>query len=154
MERTPNESQHTKLTLEKKVLPPLLPGFELPTFRPRVRRSYQQAIPAPFHSVIDSGRIWRKDAGNRSPVCAASQSQTWVFIIYFCNSSCGKSVFSVAFSRPGGEVGQLGWKDVRRSLIFFPARRKYRPTWRRDDIVPECPLSLVTTRLPTGPLGQ
>ena len=44
MERTPNKSQHTKLTLEKKILPPLVPGFELATFRSRVRRSYQQAI--------------------------------------------------------------------------------------------------------------
>ena len=33
MERTSNKSQHTKLTLEKKVLPPLLPGFKLATFR-------------------------------------------------------------------------------------------------------------------------
>ena len=40
-------SQHTKLTLEKKILPPLLPGFELETFRSRVRRFNQQAIPAP-----------------------------------------------------------------------------------------------------------
>ena len=38
VERTLNKSQHTKLTLEKKILPPLLPGFELATFRPRVRR--------------------------------------------------------------------------------------------------------------------
>ena len=40
------KSQHTKLTLEKKFFPPLLPGFELATFRLRVRRFYQQAIPA------------------------------------------------------------------------------------------------------------
>ena len=39
VEGTPNKSQHTKLTLEKKILPPLLPGFKLATFRPRVRRS-------------------------------------------------------------------------------------------------------------------
>ena len=45
MEWTPNKSQHTKLTLEKKILSPLLPGFELATFRSRVRRPYQQAIP-------------------------------------------------------------------------------------------------------------
>ena len=38
------KSQHTKLTLEKKIL---LPGFELTTFQSRVRRSYQQAILAP-----------------------------------------------------------------------------------------------------------
>ena len=32
MERTPNKSQHTKLTPEKKILPPLLSRFELATF--------------------------------------------------------------------------------------------------------------------------
>ena len=46
MDRTPNKSQHTKLTLEKKILPPLLPGLELATFRSRARRSNQQVIPA------------------------------------------------------------------------------------------------------------
>ena len=39
VERTPNKSQHTKLTLEKKILLPLLPGFELAIFRSRVVRS-------------------------------------------------------------------------------------------------------------------
>ena len=39
MERTSNKSQRRKLTLEDKILPPLLPGFELATFRSRVRRS-------------------------------------------------------------------------------------------------------------------
>ena len=39
VERTQNKSQHTKLTLEKKILQPLLPEFELATFRSRVRRS-------------------------------------------------------------------------------------------------------------------
>ena len=48
VERTSNKSQHTRLGLEKKILPPLLPGFQLATFRSRVRRSYQQAIPAPL----------------------------------------------------------------------------------------------------------
>ena len=47
MEWTPNKSQHTKFTQEKKILPPLLPGFELITFRSRVRCSNQQAIPVP-----------------------------------------------------------------------------------------------------------
>ena len=45
VERTPNKSQHTKLTLEKNILPPLLPGFELSTFRSRVRRSNQLSYP-------------------------------------------------------------------------------------------------------------
>ena len=52
VERTPNKSQHTKLTLEKKILPPLLPVFELATFRSRVRRSNRQATPAP---TVESG---------------------------------------------------------------------------------------------------
>ena len=42
-----NKSHHRKLTLEKKILPPLLQGFELATFRSRVRRSNHWAIPAP-----------------------------------------------------------------------------------------------------------
>ena len=47
-----DKSQHTNLTLEKKILPPLLPGFELATFRSRVRRSNQQAIPAPTSTHV------------------------------------------------------------------------------------------------------
>ena len=39
LERAPNKSQHRKLSLEKKILPPLLWGFELVTFRSRVQRS-------------------------------------------------------------------------------------------------------------------
>ena len=35
VERTPNKSQRTKLTLEKKILLPLLPGFKLGTCRSR-----------------------------------------------------------------------------------------------------------------------
>ena len=44
MKRTLNKRQHTELTLEKKILLPLLPGFELAIFRLRVRRSNQQGI--------------------------------------------------------------------------------------------------------------
>ena len=42
-----NKSQHRKLTLKKKILPPLLQGFEPATFRTRVQRSNHWAIPAP-----------------------------------------------------------------------------------------------------------
>ena len=44
-----NKSQHRKLTLEKKILPPLLQGLESATFRSRVQRSNHWAIPAPVH---------------------------------------------------------------------------------------------------------
>ena len=50
------KSQHTKWTPKKKILPQLLPCFELATFRSRVRRSYQQAIPAPNISQINHRR--------------------------------------------------------------------------------------------------
>ena len=42
-----NQCQHRKLTLEKKILPPLLQGFEPATFRSRVQRSNPWAIPVP-----------------------------------------------------------------------------------------------------------
>ena len=44
VEQTLNKNQHTKLNQEKRMLPPLLPEFELTTFWSRVRCSYQQAI--------------------------------------------------------------------------------------------------------------
>ena len=40
-----NKSQHRKLTPDKKILPPLLQGFEPVTFQSRVRRSNHWAIP-------------------------------------------------------------------------------------------------------------
>ena len=42
-----NKSQHRKMTLENKILPPLLQGFEPATFRSRVRHYNHWAIPAP-----------------------------------------------------------------------------------------------------------
>ena len=62
VERTPSKSQHTKLTLEKNILLPLLTEFELAIFGSRVRRSYHQTIPADsvrilngnYHKVIDT----------------------------------------------------------------------------------------------------
>ena len=57
MERIPNKNQHRKITLEKEILPPLLPGFELATFRSRVRRCYQHAIQAPTFSITCVSRM-------------------------------------------------------------------------------------------------
>ena len=42
-----NKSQHRKLTLEKTILPPFLPGLEPETFQSRVCRSNHGAIHAP-----------------------------------------------------------------------------------------------------------
>ena len=40
-----NESQHRKLTPEKKILPPLVPGLKPATFRSRVQRSTAELSP-------------------------------------------------------------------------------------------------------------
>ena len=47
-----NKSQHRKLTLEKKILPPFQQGFEPATFQSRVRSSNHWAIPAPKKIII------------------------------------------------------------------------------------------------------
>ena len=54
MERTLNKSPHKKLTLENKILPPLLLRFELATFQTRVQHTNQRAIPAPFLNERES----------------------------------------------------------------------------------------------------
>ena len=51
VERIPNKSQHTKLTSEKKILPPLLPGFELAIFRSRVRRATNKLSRLPSATI-------------------------------------------------------------------------------------------------------
>ena len=61
LERAPNKSHHTTLTLEKKILPPLLSRFELSTFRSRVRRSYQQAVVISLIAVIITFKCYRED---------------------------------------------------------------------------------------------
>ena len=51
-----NKSQHRKSTLEKKILPPLLQGFEPTTFQSRVRHSNHWAIPTPLkHTLVFTG---------------------------------------------------------------------------------------------------
>ena len=57
-----NKSQHRKLTLEKKILPPLQQGFEPATFRSQVRCSNHCAIPAQLHTQTQT-------AGCRNDTC-------------------------------------------------------------------------------------
>ena len=58
--RTSNMSQHTKLTLEKKILLLFLLLFTLTTFWLRIPCSYQQAIPAPHrkNNNMDKPSNW------------------------------------------------------------------------------------------------
>ena len=56
-----NKSQHRKLTLEKKILPPLQQGFEPATFRSRVRRSNhtkQSVWDFAFPTVTTKQSVW------------------------------------------------------------------------------------------------
>ena len=46
-----NKSQHRRLTMEKKIISPLLPGLEPGTFQSRVWLSNQWAIPTPAHTM-------------------------------------------------------------------------------------------------------
>ena len=59
MKRTPNKSQHVKLTLQKKILSPLLQGFDLATCWSCVRRSISK-LPRlsdriTYHATFDLG---------------------------------------------------------------------------------------------------
>ena len=59
-----NKSQHRRLTPEKKLLPPLLPGLEPGPFVSRVRRSNHWAIPAPLDMKIT---VQRADTREENP---------------------------------------------------------------------------------------
>ena len=83
VEPTPNNSQYTKLTPEEKILPLLLPGFELTTFRSRVPRSYQRAIAAPGQST---GRNMKKVLAKALNQTKSRTNQT---NIYHVNCSSG-----------------------------------------------------------------
>ena len=78
VEQTPNRSQRTKLTLEKKILPPLLPGIEPATFRLRVRRCTEWSIPKPLLDIQDVLK-----AGDRRILCGGCSPQ------YSCPSGAG-----------------------------------------------------------------
>ena len=74
-----NKSQHRKLTLGKKILPPLLQGFEPATFRSRVRRSNHWAIPRTCHQTPEA------TAANTPDTFTSSWRNTWLFLL--CHSS-------------------------------------------------------------------
>ena len=56
-----NKSQHRKLTLEKKILPPLQQGLEPVTFRSRVWCSNHWAIPAPLLAAENTDSCYPSD---------------------------------------------------------------------------------------------
>ena len=91
-----NKSQHRKLTLEKKVLPPLLQGFEPATFRSRVRRSNHWAIPAPRSPLTLHHTYTRKHT--RAPISPPSPVQMPITISQLPIFSQKLSPFESLFS--------------------------------------------------------
>ena len=78
VERILNKSLNRRLTLEEKILLPLLPGFELATFRSRVRRSTNKLswLPPPMWSpdimikfVLLFLPVWPTNAKAKLPYC-------------------------------------------------------------------------------------
>ena len=101
-----NKSRHRKLTLEKKILPLLLQGFEPGTFQSRVQRSNHWAIPIPtelspwknhtttIQSWTSSSYSKRQEQGNENgfrmgPIWGLSgiQYRTHVFLRYITHVS-------------------------------------------------------------------
>ena len=83
-----NKSQHRKLTLEKKILPPLLQGFEPVTFQSRVQCSNHRAIPAP------QGRPRMSDLTLLSAALGLSFYSFPISSLVFLPSSLALSVWS------------------------------------------------------------
>ena len=75
-----NKSQHRKLTLEKKFIPPLLHGLEPATFQSRIRRSNHWAIPALVLSAHATFSHLHKDGYK----CVCSSVALPVSVFYLC----------------------------------------------------------------------
>ena len=97
MDRAPNKSQHTKLTLENKSLTPLLPGFELATFRARVRCSTNKLFRLPMlrkSTVHFSNRSYESRSRWRfEPVASALHI---AYSLSYCVCVC--NCFSLSYS--------------------------------------------------------
>ena len=95
-----NKSQYRKLTLEKKILPSLLQGFEPATFRSRVQRSNHWAIPAHPWGNWGRGSCW-KNSGRPPLECwKARNSGMPDYPGYWYDSD--QATFSSTLDRSGG----------------------------------------------------
>ena len=105
VERTPNKSQRTKLTLEKKILPPPLPGFELAAFRSRVRRSNQQANGSILELCMSMGRLHLQKCPNRAQDSAFTLGRTGVVSQIVSHlETLPRGTFLLPITSPGGFI--------------------------------------------------
>ena len=74
-----NKSQHRKLTLEKKILPPLLQGFKPATFWSRVRRTNHWAIPTVSESrentIVSANLLFLVTTTTKTKTKTANQNE-------------------------------------------------------------------------------
>ena len=114
-------SQHTKLTLEKKILPKLLPVFELATFRSRVRRSNEQAIPAPWCRP-------KQTVNKNRHTCTYERSLS--------NSKLSTNVFAESLGTPiKCRESRNIWKQVTLHILGLWSFRVYL-TQRNNSVIP------------------
>ena len=94
-----NESQHRKSTLEKKILPPLLQGFEPATFQSRVRRSNHWAVPLPSYNLVHFCKIFSSSIGH-----SHSSEYSATILRYLCFSLSASAIYC-----PFGILLKLRW---------------------------------------------
>ena len=97
MEQTLNRSQHIKLTLEKKNILPLLPGFEFATFRLWVWCSNQQAILAytldlrklewAEYTTVQAGNEWLNILQKFSQARKKPPPLSFLLLLFYFNDS-------------------------------------------------------------------
>ena len=98
-----NKSQHRKLTLEKKILPPLKQGFEPATFQSRVRRSNHWAIPA--HPRVSCGRS-KHVKGSKERLFIKTQTHSL-------------QIFGVIPLVKSPWYSRTGWLGVKHQVTYF-----------------------------------
>ena len=100
-----NKSQHRKLSLEKKIIPPHLQGFEPAIFHSRVRRSNHWAFPVPG-SVALGQCLWCQHTwweGQKYPktsvqfccccCCCCFAVRWYVFLSILCTLQCATNLW-------------------------------------------------------------
>ena len=82
-----NKSPHRKLTLEKKIIPPLLLWLKPRTFRSRVRCSKHWAIPAPQITTTITCYLYSQLSAHKVLIPWWSHSEK-VYRLLLCSNTC------------------------------------------------------------------
>ena len=107
-----NKSQYRKLTLEKKILPPLQQGFEPATFWSRVRRSNHWAIPAHIRLVSWCFEPSQPQSGLKS----YQEHSSWKHSVVHLSSAAPFVIPGTQFMKEQCDAPFAGW-DVGRGML-------------------------------------